>query len=154
MTGAFDRIDFIGVDDQKLARQVGDGADHPLRHPDPRLPEPDHADRAAVQFGNADFGRGVEDIVFWAADLLVYLREHGYTRIRNTVEAEERWNEHVRDMYDMLLLSKTKSWFTGYNSNVEGRDTIRYVAYNGGAPRYRKRLAECAAKGYEGFVLA
>ena len=90
---------------------------------------------------------------FWMSDLLTYLREHGTTRMENTVEAEQAWQEHVRAMYDMLLLRNTKSWFTGYNSNVEGRDTIRYVVYNGGAPRYRRRLAECAAKDYEGFVL-
>ena len=60
------------------------------------------------------------------SDLLTYLREHGTTRMENTVEAEQAWQEHVRAMYDMLLLRNTKSWFTGYNSNVEGRDTIRY----------------------------
>ena len=54
----------------------------------------------------------------------------------------------------MLLLRNTKSWFTGYNSNIDGRDTIRYVTYNGGAPRYRKRIAECATNGYTGFVLS
>ena len=52
-------------------------------------------------------------------------------------------------MYDLLLLGRTKSWFTGYNSNVEGHDINRYVIYNGGAPRYRKRLAEVAAEGYK-----
>ena len=52
-----------------------------------------------------------------------------------------------------LLLRKAKSWFTGYNSNVEGHDKIRYLIYNGGAPRYRQKLAEVAEMGYEGFCI-
>jgi hypothetical protein len=57
-------------------------------------------------------------------------------------------------MYDRILVGKVSSWFTGFNSNIEGRDKFRPVAYNGGHPRYRKRLAEVAEKGYEGFVLS
>jgi hypothetical protein len=45
-------------------------------------------------------------------------------------------------MYDVLLLGKVESWFTGYTPNVEGHDKIRLVVYNGGAPRYRKKLAD------------
>ena len=71
-----------------------------------------------------------------------------------TTEAEDEWTEHVKDMYGMLLLRKAKSWFTGYNSNVAGHDKTRYLIYNGGAPRYRKRLDEVAANDYEGFVFA
>ena len=56
-------------------------------------------------------------------------------------------------MYDVLLLGKVNSWFTGYNPNIEGRNTMRAVAYDGGHPRARKRFAEVVEKGYEGFVL-
>ncbi|MEZ5232391.1 MAG: NAD(P)/FAD-dependent oxidoreductase [Acidimicrobiales bacterium] len=152
--GAFDRIDFIGVDDQKLRERWDTGPITYFGIQTHGFPNLLMLTGPQSGSGNTNFGRGVEDGVFWLTDLLLYLREHGHTRIENTEEAEQRWVEHVRDMYDMLLLSKTKSWFTGYNSNIGGRDTIRYVAYNGGAPRYRKRLAECAAKGYEGFVIS
>ena len=47
-----------------------------------------------------------------------------------------------------------RSWFTGYNANVEGHDTPRNLIYNGGAPRYRKKLAEVAEQGYAGFQLS
>ena len=47
-----------------------------------------------------------------------------------------------------------KSWFTGFNTNIEGRDTIRYVAYNGGQPRYRGASPSARPNGYEGFVLS
>ena len=54
----------------------------------------------------------------------------------------------------MLLLRKARSWFTGYNSNVEGRQKVRHLIYNGGAPRYRERLGEVAAAGYQRFQLS
>ena len=57
-------------------------------------------------------------------------------------------------MYDVLLLGKVESWFTGYTPNVEGHDKMRLVVYNGGAPRYRKKLADVVEKGYESFELA
>jgi len=38
-------------------------------------------------------------------------------------------------------------------SNVEGHDSRRLVVYNGGAPRYRRRLAEVVDHDYEGFVI-
>jgi cyclohexanone monooxygenase len=58
----------------------------------------------------------------------------------------------VQELYGNLLLRKAKSWFTGYNENVEGHDKTRYLIYTGGAPRYRKHVTEVAANGYEGFV--
>ena len=42
---------------------------------------------------------------------------------------------------------------TGINSNVPGKQKRTFLAYAGGAPAYRKRCDEVAAKGYEGFVL-
>jgi hypothetical protein len=58
-------------------------------------------------------------------------------------------------MYAMMLMRKAKSWFTGYNSNVPGHEqgTIRYLVYNGGAPKYVGIINATAAKGYEGVVL-
>jgi len=55
-------------------------------------------------------------------------------------------------MYQKLLMRKAKSWFTGYNSNVDGHEEgrIRYFVYNGGMPKYRAVIGEVAAKGYEG----
>ena len=54
-------------------------------------------------------------------------------------------------MYDGSLISSTKSWFTGYNSNVDGHDKLRHMVYFGGAPKYRQWLSECASNDYDGF---
>jgi hypothetical protein len=42
---------------------------------------------------------------------------------------------------------------TGVNRNVPGRQKRSFMAYAGGAPKYRERCDEVAARGYEGFVL-
>ena len=72
-----------------------------------------------------------------------------------TAAAEQRWTDHVTNMYAMMLMRKAKSWFTGYNSNVPGHEqgTMRYFVYNGGSPKYVRHINYVAAKGYEGVVL-
>ena len=41
-------------------------------------------------------------------------------------------------------------WITGYNSNLEGHEygKTRYNVYQGGAPRYLKKITTTAAEGY------
>ena len=52
-------------------------------------------------------------------------------------------------------MRKAKGWFTGYNSNVPGHEegNVRYLVYNGGAPKYSRTLDEVAADGYRGIEL-
>lgn len=154
MTGAFDRIDFIGTDGQKLRERWSEGPITYLGIQTEGFPNLLMLTGPQSGSGFTNFGRGVEEAVDWMSELVAYLRDNDYTRIETTHEAEDRWVAHVKDMYDLLLLGKVTSWFTGYNSNVEGHDTMRLVVYNGGAPRYRKTLAEVAEEGYEGFVLS
>ncbi|MCP5032392.1 MAG: NAD(P)/FAD-dependent oxidoreductase [Actinomycetia bacterium] len=153
ITGSFDRIDFVGVDDQKLLDKWVDG---PLTFLGIQIAGfPNLFTLAGPTAGSVstNFPRGIEAGVDWATDLVKHVLANDITRVEATPEAEEEWTEHVKDMYNLLLLRNAKSWFTGYNSNVEGHDKTRYLIYNGGAPRYRKRLAEVVANGYEGFVL-
>ncbi|MGF1595718.1 MAG: flavin-containing monooxygenase [Acidimicrobiales bacterium] len=153
MTGAFDRIDIIGAEGRKLRDKWLDGPETYLGLQTAGFPNLLVLAGPQAGSGFTNFGRGVEETVDWMTDLLAYLRRGGHTRIEPTREAEEAWVAHVRDMYDIVLLGKVASWFTGYNSNVEGHDKLRLVVYNGGAPRYRKTLAEVVDGGYEGFVI-
>ena len=101
---------------------------------------------------DAPFQWHLEDIVEWTTDLLEYMRENGLHWVDASDEAEKAWTEHVKSMYDGSLISTTKSWFTGYNSNVDGHDRLRYMVYFGGAPKYRETLAQVANEDYRGFI--
>ena len=87
----------------------------------------------------------------WTATLIKYMLDHGYESVEANALAEQEWTQLVKESYEGLLLTDVKSWFTGYNSNVDGHDKTRYLVYFGGAPEYRKRLTEIAEKDYEGF---
>jgi cation diffusion facilitator CzcD-associated flavoprotein CzcO len=151
--GPFDRMDIVGVGGQRLRDKWKDGPVSYLGIQTAGFPNLLMLAGPQSGSGFTNFGRGIEEGVNWTTGLLRHAIEAGKTRIDTTDEAEQAWVQHVRDMYDRVLIGKVSSWFTGYNSNIDGRDRFRPVAYNGGHPRYRKRLAEVADKDYEGFVL-
>ncbi|MDG2112780.1 MAG: NAD(P)/FAD-dependent oxidoreductase [Actinomycetota bacterium] len=153
ITGAYDKIDITGVGGQKLADKWHEG---PITHLGIQVHGfPNMIMIAGPQSGSAstNFPRGIEDGVDWITDMMKFGWEHGHTRIDATEEAEADWTQHVEDMYGMMLMRKAKSWFTGYNSNVEGHEqgSIRYFVYNGGAPKFIRRLTEIADNDYEGM---
>jgi cation diffusion facilitator CzcD-associated flavoprotein CzcO len=108
------------------------------------------------QSGSAstNYPRGIQIGVDWVSGLLEHVKANGYTRVEPTPAAAERWTQHVEKMYSVMLMRKAKSWFTGYNSNVEGHEagTIRYLVYNGGTPKYVATIDQVAGSGYEGIV--
>jgi cation diffusion facilitator CzcD-associated flavoprotein CzcO len=155
ITGAFDKIDIRGVGGEALAdkwRTTISTFLGMMIHGFPNMLMP-----AGPQSGSAstNYPRGIETGVNWCTDLIEYMSAHGYTRAEATAAAEKRWTDHVTNMYAMMLMRKAKSWFTGYNSNVAGHEqgTVRYLVYNGGAPKYVNTINAVAAKGYEGVVL-
>ncbi len=153
ITGAYDRIDFQGIGGQKLREKWSDG---PITYLGMLVSGfPNLITIAGPQSGSAstNYPRGIEVGVDWATQLLEYNWENGYVRMDATPEAEEQWTQHVSAMYSTMLMRKAKSWFTGYNSNVDGHEqgTIRYLVYNGGAPKFRNTITEIADKGYEGI---
>ncbi len=153
VTGAFDAIEFVGVGGQTLREKWAKGPVTYLGIQAAGFPNLLMVAGPQAGSGFTNFGRGIEEAVDWLTALFEHLRAEETVRIETSEEAEQEWVQHVRDMYDLVLLGKVKSWFTGYNSNLDDRDEMRPVAYNGGAPRYRMRLAEVVDKGYEGFVL-
>jgi cation diffusion facilitator CzcD-associated flavoprotein CzcO len=151
ITGAFDRIDITGTDGQKLKDKWRDS---PVTYLGLQTGGfPNLITLAGPQGGSVttNFPRGIEEAVDWATGLIAYLVDHEFSRIEPTAEAEAVWGEHVRSTYEKTLIRTARSWFNGYNSNIDGHDRPRYLIYNGGAPRYREWLADVAAKDYEGF---
>ena len=98
--------------------------------------------------------RCIEQNVEWVAGLMRTVRDRGITRFEATAEAEDDWSRHVEQLADGMLYTRVDSWATGVNRNVEGKDVRRILQYQGGAPAYRARCDEVAAKGYAGIVLS
>src|SRR5262245_7098045 len=92
-----------------------------------------------------------EENVDFVTNLIRFAEQKGYTRVQPSPEAESAWTNHVVQIADKLLLSKTDSWFTGINRNIEGRDKRMVLLYAGGAPRYRSKCEEVVAGGYADF---
>ncbi len=133
ITGAFDRIEFTGTDGRKLSDKWRDGPITCLGMQSAGFPNLIMISGPQGGSVATNFPRGIEEAVDWATDLIRHLREGGYHRIEATPEAEEAWLDHVKDTYSWSLLPTEKSWFTGYNSNLDGHDRLRYMIYNGAA---------------------
>ncbi len=156
ITGAYDNIDIRGTQGRSLREEWRDGPSTYLGvliHGYPNLLMP-----TGPQSGSAstNFPRGIESGVNWCTELLEYAWSQGLKRVEANLDAQERWVEHVKKMYSVMLLRKAKGWFTGYNSNIKGHEegNIRYVVYNGGSPKYMSILRDVAEDGYAGLSLS
>ncbi len=154
ITGAFDRIEFVGTDGQTLKEKWADDALIYLGIQSHGFPNLLVVSGPTAGSASTNFPRAIESIVDWMTPFIAHLREQGITRVEANSDAEREWAEHIKELYQMLLLRNAKSWFTGYNENVEGRQKKRHLIYNGGAPNYRARLGEVAAEGYAGFEMS
>ncbi|MEL0065747.1 MAG: NAD(P)/FAD-dependent oxidoreductase [Gammaproteobacteria bacterium] len=152
ITGAFDRLDIEGVDGLKLRDKWQEG---PVTYLGIQVAGfPNLFTLAGPQSASVatNFPPAIETAVEWASEFIEQLVDSGVTRVETTEAAEQDWQAHVKSFYDMSLLSTSQSWFTGYNSNVDGHDKLRYMIYLGGAPGYREKLASIADQGYPGFL--
>ncbi len=152
ITGAFDRFTIIGKDGLKLREKWFDG---PVTHLGIQVNEfPNLFIIAGPQSASvaANFPPNIEFAVDWISKLVKHLKESGYNVVESSSEAEQSWVAEIMGLYEGVLLSKATSWFTGYNSNVDGHDKLRYMLYLGGSPAYRDRLENIAKNGYPGFV--
>ncbi len=153
ITGAFDRIDFRGRDGATLREKWADGPHTYLGLNVSGFPNmltlvgPHNA----ATFCNLP--RCIEQNVEFVSELLGYMRDKGLSRVEAMPDAEEAWTAHVHDTGARLLLTKVDSWMTGVNKNVAGRQKRTFMAYAGGAPKYRQKCEEVVARGYEGFAL-
>src|SRR3546814_16539647 len=75
----------------------------------------------------------------------------GFAYVDARPEAEAAWTNFVREGQKNLLMGDIKSWFTGVNTNIDGRDKPRVVLYVGSASAYRERCDEVKNGGYREF---
>lgn len=150
-TGAFDQIDIQGAGGIRLRDRWQAG---PVTYLGATVGHfPNFLMLVGPQTAASNFPRGAELSVDWVTPLLEHMWAHGYQRFDVDEAAEAEWFQHVKDMYQGMLLRNAKSWFTGYNSNIEGHEygKMRYNIYNGGGPRYARMLKEVADNNYEGM---
>ncbi|MFI1255538.1 flavin-containing monooxygenase [Streptomyces netropsis] len=93
----------------------------------------------------------IEQHVEWITDCIAHLRGNGFTEIDATPRAEEDWCAHVADLASRTLYPSVASWYTG--ANVPGKPRV-FLAYTGGADRYRAECDAAARDGYRGFALS
>jgi cyclohexanone monooxygenase len=91
---------------------------------------------------------GAERQMDWIGSLMRHLHEQGMGAVEPTAESEEAWATEVSALANATLFPRTDSWWTG--ANIEGKPRY-FSAYLGGS-LYYQRIADVAAKDYEGFA--
>jgi cation diffusion facilitator CzcD-associated flavoprotein CzcO len=152
ITGAFDRIDIRGLGGRRLREKWADGPRTYLGLQIAGFPNlftlvgPHNA----ATFCNIP--RCIEQNVDWVTALLRHMQARGHARVEATAEAERDWTQHVHDSGRRMLFTQVDSWMMGINSNVPGKQTRTFLVYAGGAPKYREKCDEVAARGSPGFT--
>ena len=86
----------------------------------------------------------------WISACIAHMRERGASVIEPTAEAEQAWIDHHEATASATLIARTNSWYLG--SNVAGKPR-RVLSYTGGVGTYRRKCAEVADAGYQGFAM-
>jgi cation diffusion facilitator CzcD-associated flavoprotein CzcO len=152
ITGSFDRIDFRGVDGQRLKDKWANGPRTYLGVLVEGFPNMMMLMGPHTALGNIP--RSIEYNVAWVTGMVRYAREHNLTRVEATEAGMASWTDHVKSMGVGLLSNEVNSWMTGINSNVEGKQTRIIARYSGSAPAYRARCDQVAAENYQELSLA
>ncbi|MEX0665003.1 MAG: NAD(P)/FAD-dependent oxidoreductase [Acidimicrobiia bacterium] len=94
-----------------------------------------------------------EQHVEWIGACLAHLREHGFSTIEPTPEAQAAWGEHVNKIAQgtMYTASTCNSWYLG--ANIPGKPRV-FLPYVAGLPSYIEAVDGIAARSYEGFEMS
>jgi hypothetical protein len=76
---------------------------------------------------------------------------HGLNYAEIKPEAEIEWTDFAHACAAGVLTSKVSSWFTGVNSNVDGKDKPSVTLYMGSAKDYRLRCDRAKQGHYQEF---
>ena len=90
----------------------------------------------------------IEQHVEWIADCIGHVAGENRSLVAASEEAQDAWMAHCAEIADQTLKVSCNSWYVG--ANVPGKPRV-FMPYIGGMPAYRKKCAEVAAAGYEGF---
>jgi len=152
--GAFNRIAFEGRDSISLIEKWRDGPTTNMGmavhgFPNMLIVNGPHG---LASFCNVP--RCLEQNVEYVSDLLAYMQEKGFNRVEIAADAEKQWMDLMRRNAEPMLVAQTNSWFTGINTNIEGRTKRNLLFYVGGQVYFQEHSREIAANGYTGFNLS
>ncbi|MDA0735173.1 MAG: NAD(P)/FAD-dependent oxidoreductase [Chloroflexi bacterium] len=146
VTGSLNRMDIHGEGGQTLKDKFAKGPRTYMGIQSAGFPNLFTINAASV--GN--FVRAAEPLVEWVTECISYVRDHEFTRIAASPQAEEAWTKHVNEDGTNILRSQADSWFVG--ANIPGKARALLTSPDS-APVMRAKRAEVAANGYEGFLL-
>ena len=146
MTGSLTRIDIHGEGGQTLKDKFAEGPRTYMGIQSAGFPN------LFIMAGDTvgNFTRVHEPLAEWVSDCIIYVREHQFTRISATPEAEAAWTKHVAEDGAGTLQAQADSWFVG--ANIPGKARVLLLIPDT-APALRTKREEVAANGYEGFLL-
>jgi cyclohexanone monooxygenase len=95
----------------------------------------------------------IEQHVEWITECIAHMRRNKLATIEASPQAQDAWGAHVAEVVNSTLMPGANSWYMG--ANIAGK-ARRFLPYLGpeGVGGYRRKCAEVAEKGYEGFVFA
>ena len=152
ITGSFDQIEFRSADNARLKDKWKNGPQTYLGVLVDGFPNMMMLMGPHTALGNIP--RSIEYNVDWVTGLIRHAREFNLTRVEATPLGVASWTDHVKALGVGLLSNEVNSWMTGYNSNIEGKQTRIVARYSGSAPAYRARCDEVALRRYQELSLA
>ncbi len=150
MTGALDRIDIRGRNGLALKKKWAEGPRTYLGLMMAGFPNLFTVTGPGSPSVLSNMLPSIEHHVDWIMNCIVSLKARRASTIEATEQAENAWVAHVNEVAGMTLYPRANSWYMG--ANVPGKPRV-FLPYVGGVPEYRRKCAEVAANGYEGFRL-
>ncbi|MGD6741898.1 flavin-containing monooxygenase [Streptomyces sp. BH106] len=151
LTGPLLSIDIQGADNRRLSEAWSDGPTTYLGLAVAGFPNLLTVAGPGSPSVLSNVVRCTEENVEWIGTLAEHLRADALTEVQATADAAQAWTEHVAETAEMTVLTSADSWYLG--ANVPGKPRV-FMPYAGGVPEYRRRCAEVADRGYEGFILS
>jgi cyclohexanone monooxygenase len=148
MTGALSRIDIRGSGGRRLGEKWAEGPRSYLGVALAGFPNLFTITGPGSPSVLSNMVPAIEQHVEWISDCVDYMRKQGYDRIDATLEAENRWVEHVQDIANASVYPSCDSWYLGANIPGKPRVFAPYIGF----PQYVQEVDEIARSGYRGFA--
>jgi len=84
----------------------------------------------------------------WIAGCIKHMNAQNLLEAEVDLPHEDNWIDHTREVAEMTLFPKAKSWYMGANIPGKPRAFMVYVA---GGPAYKQVITDIADDGYKGY---